>query len=168
MSSFDRIVEMVNEKNTPTYPINGGTVSLDNLVVENASTHNTRVTMRAKTGINSGYRGQVDLFYTRVPLANLGLLGFWREQPYTYEEVLQLINRQKIAKMGPDDFTNDGLPLINNGEVVRFTLSARDDSLAWLGNTQITLLSGVPEKAPELNTFWGQELGALFAPFSDN
>lgn len=163
MSSFDRVIELVKEKNQPTYPLNPNSVSLNNVVVESSSTHNTRVTMRARSGTGGGYSGQVDLFYTRANLTALGEIAFWREQPYSYEEIFMLINQQKIAQMGPEDFTNDGLPVMENGVVTTFLLSATDGSLGWMGNTQVTLLQGIPATAPELNDFWTNEVGKLFA-----
>lgn len=163
MSSFDRILEMVTEKNVPTYPLSDQNVTLNVPTVESASTHNTRVTMRAKAHIGDGYTGQVDLFYTRVNLTTLGTLAFWREQPFIYEELFALINQAKVAQMGPEDFTNDGLPVMENGVTYKFILSAKDESLAWLGNTQVTLLQGIPAEAPGLNDFWTNQVAALFA-----
>ena len=166
MSSFDRVIEMVYEKNRPTYPLNPNSVSLNDLTVEAAPTHNTRITMVARNRRDGGYSGQVDLFYTRVPLSALGRLAFWREEPYRYEDIFPLINQSKIAQMGPEDFTNEGLPPMERGVPVKFILSARDGSLAWLGNTQVELLIGVPAIAPAFDNFWKKEAGALFAAYA--
>jgi hypothetical protein len=160
MSSFDRIVAMIYEKNRPTYPLVQGVVTIGEQVVEGASTHNTRAVMRAVHG--RGYTGQVDLFYTRVNLTALGDLIFVREEQFSYDELLGLINYQKDAQMTADDFTNDGLPLVDNGVITNFILSAKSSSLVWLGNTQVTLLNGIPAEAPGLLDFWNNEAADLF------
>ncbi len=161
MSSFDRIMEMVRAKNIPAYPLVPSEVSLDNPAIDASSTHNTRVTMRAQAG--SDYTGQVDLFYTRVSLTLLGVLELVQEQPFTYQDVLGIINQRKVAQMTPDDFTLSDIPVMETGVVTPFTLSAKDSSLVWLGNTQVTLLTGIPNEASGLSTFLNNDAAALFA-----
>lgn len=163
MSSFDRILELVNEKNIPTYTLNDTNVQLSNLVVDNPdNTHNTRVTMKSVPG--GGYVGEVELFYTRANLSSLGALEFVQEPPFTYDQLLGLIARTKNANMGSDDFTNGTLPAMDTGVVTAFVLSAKSGSLGWLGNTQVKLLTGIPDEAPALYDFLMNNVATLFKP----
>jgi hypothetical protein len=161
MSSFDRVIELVNEKNNVTYALSDQTVSLVDMVPDPQSTHNTRVTMRSVP--RGGYTGQVDLFYTRANLTALGTLELVQEQPFGFVEMLGIINRMKGSQVGPDDFTNTGLPAIDTGVITLLTLSAKDTSLGWIGNTQVTILIGLPAAAPDFDDFWKTQVGALFA-----
>lgn len=160
MTSTTRVLAMVSAVNTPTYPLTTETVALTGLAVENASTHNTRVSMHGLPG--RGYTGQVDLFYTRVLLSAMGELAFKQEAPFTYQGVLDLINQTKHAQVSLEDFTNSGLPEVENGTPKAFTLSADPSSFAWLGNTQVTLLAGIPESAPDFVDFINNTAATLF------
>lgn len=161
MSSTDRILQMVTERNHPTYPLTQDRVGLGGMLVENANDHNTRVTMRAKGG-TTGYSGEVDLFYTRVGLSALGTVEVIQEEQFTIDTLLNAINALKIAQMTAEDVTNTEMPATETGVPLSFILSATDSSLAWLGNTQVTVLNGIPASAPALNTFLTQELAHLF------
>lgn len=161
MLSFDRLVEMVNAKNEPTYPLSDGTVRFIDVIPDLTQAHNTRVTMQSIPGGN--YSGQVDLFYTRVNLTELGDLTFVQEAPFTFESLLGLIGNSKGAPASPDDFTNGDIPEMETGIPVGFILSASDASLAWLGNTQVHLLTGIPNEAKNLNTFLTTQAAAMFA-----
>jgi len=144
MSSFDRIIRMVQAKNTPTFPLTLATVILDGLTVEDATTHNTRVTMRAR-GTGHGYTGQVDLFYTRVNMTTLGSLSFSQEFQFTLRDLLKRINAKTGAELGMEDITNTVDPTTPDGVPTSLILSARSDSLVWVGNVEVTLLTGVPD-----------------------
>jgi hypothetical protein len=161
MSSTDRILQMVVAKNHPTYPITPDTVALDGMLVDNANDHNTRVTMRSR-GPQTGYSGQVDLFYTRVNLTAMGTIQAIQEAPFTIDSLLANINASKNAQMTAEDVTNTILPVTETGVPVTILLSASDDSLAWLGNTQVTILNGIPASAPDLFTFLTQTAASLF------
>jgi len=161
MSSTDRILQMVTEKNHPTYPLTPARVALSNLMVENASDHNTRVTMRAR-GAGSNYTGEVALFYTRVSLSALGDVYAWQEEPFSITALLSAINVAKKAQMTGEDVTNLDVPASRPGEPLSFTLSAQDASLVWLGNTRVNVLTGIPLTAPELFTFLDKEAAQLF------
>lgn len=161
MSSTDRILQMVKERNHPTYPLTLDTVALNDLALENNTAYNTRVTMRGKGGL-TGYSGQVDLFYTRVSLTAMGTIELVREEQFTFEELLGTVNGIKNAQMTTNDFTNTDLPSIENGVVTTFTLSAQDSSLVWLGNTQVTVLNGIPATAPDLIDFINHHWAPLY------
>ena len=154
MSSFDRIIRMVEKKNTPTFPLTLATVILDGLTVEDSATHNTRVTMRAR-GVGHGYTGQVDLFYTRVNLSSLGVLSFSQELPFRLTEVLRRINVLTGADIGMEDITNTVDPTTRDGIPTSFILSARSDSLVWLGNVEVMLLTGVPDVNLDVDSVLG-------------
>jgi hypothetical protein len=161
MSSTDRILQMVTERNHPTYPLTQERVGLSGMLVEHANDHNTRVTMRAKGGA-TGYSGEVDLFYTRVGLSALGVVEVIHEERLTIDTLLAAINVIKNAQMTAEDVTNTTMPDTETGVPLTFTLSATDSSLAWLGNTEVTVLNGIPASAPDLNMFLTQQLAHLF------
>ncbi len=161
MSSVDRILEMVKERNHPTYPLTPQTVGLDGLTVENNVNYNTQVTMRS-LGASTGYTGQVDLFYTRVGLDQLGDISLIQEEKFTLEDLLGSINTLKTAQMTPDDVTNAVMPDTETGVPLTFTLSAADSSLVWLGNVSVTVLNGIPASSPTLYNFLMQQAATLF------
>lgn len=161
MSSFDRIVEMVNADNAPTYPLTRESVLFIDVVVDPAGQWNTRVTMKAMA--NSGYTGQVDLFYTRANLTALGTLEFVQEAPFTVESLCSTINAAKAAQMSPEDLTNTSIPAMETGVVTTFTISAAANSLVWLSNAEVSLLTGIPAESHNLSNFLNTTAPALFA-----
>jgi hypothetical protein len=161
MSSTDRILQMVSERNHPTYPLTQDRVTVGAPLVEQASEYNTRATMRAR-GTASGYTGQVDLFYTRVSMTALGVVNVWQEAPFTVNDLMSKINIAKNAQMTADDVTNVTIPPIATGEITPVMLSAKDTSLVWLGNTQVNVLYGIPASAPDLFDFLDNHAAGLF------
>jgi hypothetical protein len=85
-----------------------------------------------------------------------------REMPFSLMEMLQVINVSKNAQITLEDITNTDVPVTENGVPLAFTLSAQDESLVWLGNTRVNILTGIPASAPSLFTFLNQEAAKLF------
>ena len=161
MSSFDRITAMVEEKNHPSYPLTRDSIKYVNVVVDPTNQWNTRVTMQSKAG--SSYTGQVELLYTRSNLTALGTLEFSQEAPFTIDQLCTAINAAKAAQISAEDLSNTSIPVMDTGVVTTFTISATTGSLVWLGNTQVSLLTGIPAKAPELSNFLNNLAADLFA-----
>lgn len=162
MSSFDRLVDMIEEKNELAIPLTRNNISFENLTGDVETDWNSRVTVRAIQG--QDYAGHVQVYYTRVNLTALGLpLEFMQEAPFTLQSLLDRINETKNAQMTPEDLTIAELPSMETGVVKTFTISASKSSLVWLGNTQVSLLTGIPAEAKGLATFLNVTLPALFA-----
>lgn len=162
MASFDRLVTMIHKKNVVTYPLTRENVAFGNPAVDNEAQWNTRLNVHGIA--NKGYRGQVEVFYTRVSMTAMGrLIELVQEAPWTMDRVLQVINIKKTAQLTTDDLTNPYLPMIQTGEIVSFQMSAAASSLVWLGNTQIRLLHGIPERLDVLDEFLNTKAGLLFA-----
>lgn len=160
MSSFDRLTEMVEEKNTPTYPLTRDSIRYVGVASDPSNQWNTRVTMQARPG--SGYVGSVQLFYTRANLTALGTLEFSQEAPFTIAQLCEMINAEKASQMTAEDLSNTYIPQMETGVVTTLILGAAEDSLVWLGNTQVSLLTGIPAKAPDLSNFLNNVASGLF------
>jgi hypothetical protein len=162
MSSFDRIVDMIDEKNVLAFPLTRDNISLENLTSNPEKDWNTRVTVNSKR--TGEYVGSVNIYYTRANLTELGSpLQFMQEEPFTLESLCEIINKTKNCQITKEDLTIDTLPDIESGMVVTFTLSASATSLVWLGNTQVNILTGIPSEAKNLDLFLNTTLPALFA-----
>jgi hypothetical protein len=161
MSGFDRLVTMISKKNTLTYPLTRDNVAFGNPAVDNEYEWNTRLNVHGIA--NKGYRGQVEVFYTRVNMSAMGnVIELMQEDPWTVDSMLAAINRLKTAQITTADLSNAYLPMINSGEVASFQMSASLSSLVWLGNVQIRLLHGIPAKADELADFLNNRAAGLF------
>lgn len=161
MSSFDRIVDMINEKNTPAFPLSRANISFDNVTIDPEAKWNTRVTVNSKT--SGEYVGSVNIYYTRTNLTELGsLIELSQEEPFSLQTICDVINTLKNCQINPEDLTLTQLPKIDNGVVTTLTFSASSYSLVWLGNTRVSLLSGIPKEAKNLDTFLNVTLPPLF------
>lgn len=147
MPSFNRILEMVEKLNIPTFPLTSETVVLEDVTVEDAVTHNTRITMRVR-GAGHGYSGQVDLFVTRANMIELGHLTLTQDHQFTLTEVLTQINAMAHAQLDLADVTNTDVPPTPVNKPTKLVLSARSNSLVWLGNVEVTLVVTPPLSNP--------------------
>ncbi len=161
MSSFERIITMVNGVNVPTYPLTRESVLFIDVVVDPANKWNTRVVMKAAAG--SDYTGQVELFYTRANLTELGVLELVSEPAFTLESLCDAINLVKTSQLTPIDLTNTEVPAMDTGIPTTFTISADDQSLVWLSNVQVSVVTGIPKEAHNLANFLNNQAPVLFA-----
>lgn len=166
MQTFDRLVAMIAEKNTLPTPLTQEEVEFTNLQVivpDRDHLNNTVLRIQAAPTAKH-YAGQKDLTYIRPDLITLGTLEFYQEDPFTYAQVLSLIEQQKNAPITPADFTNTDIPAMpDTGVIVAFTLTSQATSLAWTGYTQVSLLTGIPASAASFNNFMYNQAAALFA-----
>lgn len=162
MSSFDRLVDMIEEKNDLAIPLTRKNVEFNNLISDVSTEWNSRVTVR---GLPEGeYAGHVQVFYTRVNLTVLGTpIELMQEEPFTVESMLQHINTSRDSRLTPVDLTLTEIPAMETGVIRTFTISADRESLAWLGNTRVSLLTGIPAEAKNLAVFLNTTLPGLFA-----
>jgi len=162
MSSFDRIVDMIDEKNTPVFPLTRANIAFENVTSDPEEKWNTRLTVTARPA--GEYIGAVNIYYTRTNMIELGpTLEYMQEDPFTLQVLCDIINQDKTCQMTPEDLTLTELPAMENGVVKTFALSAVSTSLVWLGNVQVSLLSGIPKEADNLATFINVTLPPMFA-----
>lgn len=164
MSSFDRVVELINQKNTPPYPLTDQNIAMQNVTVDPEAHWNTRVTIAAAP--DHGYLGTVDVFYTRSPLSALGAnIDLVQEAPFTVQNIVDDINTQKTSQLTIDDFDQLTVPTMTTLTPALMQISAAVNSLGWLGNTQVTLVSGMPATQPALHSFLNIDLPAMYASY---
>lgn len=162
MSSFDRIVDMIDEKNKPVFPLTRTNIAFENVTSDPEEKWNTRVTVSARP--TGEYVGSVNIYYTRTNMIELGpTLEYMQEDLFTLQALCDIINKDKNCQMTPEDLTLTELPAMESGVVKTFALSAISTSLVWLGNVQVSLLSGVPNEAKNLATFINVTLPPMFA-----
>lgn len=162
MSSFDRLVDMIEQKNDLVIPLTRKNISFDNVLSDVSTDWNTRATVRALP--EGEYASYVQVYYTRVHLTVLGVpIELMQEAPYTLESMLAQINATRSSQLTAEDLTLTEIPAMETGVVKTFTVSANTESLAWLGNTRISLLTGIPAEARNLATFVNKTLPKLFA-----
>lgn len=104
---------------------------------------NTKITLTAKN-INSPYAGSVEVKYTRLDLAHLAQLvdlkvGMYL--PRTTLQVAEAVNQRYGTNFTLDDIVQStSLGLTDDEGMV--TLTAKDNSLGWIGTVQVQVVKG--------------------------
>lgn len=141
MNSNEKILFLVNESNGPPKLLTSENVSFDIPAPDVGDTWDTKVILKSVPG--KGYIGDAELFYTRIPLEDLGLPQTLRSvSGFTKETMLGMFNGKLGSFVGVDDLEPFEVPDIGIDETKTVTLVAKPTSLGWRGTAEITLSYG--------------------------
>lgn len=139
-----KLLDLLNEANVPEKLLSAANVRLVSPVPEDHNGRNTRLTIESIPG--RGYFGEVDIFYRRIPLtdhvADQDVVR--SEVPLTAEALIQLLNSTYGLFLSVDDFDAFSVPELTPGSNELLTLTAKTDSLGWLGSITIDFTYGKP------------------------
>lgn len=158
MSGYETLLNIVNADNPIQQPLTAADVVFSDPVIDIGPNWNTKVTITAIPG--SRYTGSVDVCYHRElldALNNSVINEVISDVPFTPELILSLLNASRnttftlsdmvCCDCGPVCNCNKGgisIPDINLGDVASINLTIRSNSLAWIGDTNISVLYGLP------------------------
>lgn len=151
MINHDKLLAAINALNTPPVPF-----TLDNVALlpptphEGSSSWNTKIVVAAKPG--QGYSSQIDFYYRRIDLKEMGPLALSSDKFFTVAGILSTLSnlntapdRQK-AVLTESDLVDFSLPpFALNGDAVTVKLKAESSSLGWIGETTLTLAYNLPD-----------------------
>lgn len=140
-NSTEEIIALVNEKNTPPKLLTTALVRFNEPVEEAGEGWDTRVLMLANPG--KGYRGDVEIFYTRIPLSDLNAAPALRsETGFTAESLISSLNGVAGAFITIDDLEPFEIPELALGESKVVTIVSKETSLGWRGSVDISITYG--------------------------
>ncbi len=159
MSSAEKVIDLINQENTPVYPLTTSVISFSDLTPDEETSWNTKLTVNAIPG--QGYIGTVDIFYRRINLTELGLSVYLAsEAPFTVSSFLEKLNNDRLTSMTEEDLEPDFLPSMDTGVPTDVLITATDGSLAWRGNVTVQVVTGLPETYNALHTLLNETLPA--------
>lgn len=156
MSGFESLLNIVNSDNPIQQPLSASDVVFSDPVEDIGPNWNTKVTITAVPG--SRYTGSVDVCYNRVPLDALNnsvINNIISDTPFTPELILSLLNASRdtnftLSDMKCCDCDHDchcggfDIPDIGLGDVASINLTVKSNSLQWIGDTNVSVLYGLP------------------------
>jgi len=146
MSGFESLLNIVNADNPIQQPITAADVVFSDPIEDIGETWNTKVTITAIPG--SRYTGSVDICYHREPLDVLNnsvINEVISDVPFTREMILNLLNSSRDTTFTLSDMACCFcVPDIELGDVASINLTVKSNSLEWIGDTNISVLYGLP------------------------
>ena len=149
MINQDTIIALINADNPIDIPHTSESITLSLPVVDIGESWNTKLTVSSVDGY--GYFGDVDVFYHRIELAELGPINLLSETPFTRETIVALLNSRKGTELDVSDVVDLFVPDMALGETGTVVLAAQADSLGWTAEAEIALLFGLPENVDLLH-----------------
>lgn len=143
MGSKEKLLALINADNPrPLSPLTFADVTFSPAVIATGGPKNTKVKVSAIPG--SGYKGSVNVYYDRLDMSVLGPFSFTSETPFTFEEILQMVNEATGQDFVLDDIAEIDCSWMEIGDISLTRLEATDQSLEWMGQTELNLLYGLP------------------------
>lgn len=144
MAIVDKLLDLINAKNPHKHPLTSDQVTFAAPVPNSDATWNTKVTVSSVPG--KGYRGNVDVFYHRIELTELGTsIGFISEEPFTPETIVSMLNEKLGITLTLTELDAVTVPAMTVGDIETVVLAAKSDSFGWVGEIGIDLLFGLPD-----------------------
>lgn len=151
MINQEKLLAAINALNSPPEPF-----TLENVALLPPTPHagsnswNTKITVAAKPG--QGYSNQIEFYYRRIDLKELGTLEIASDQLFTNAGILAMLNslntapeRQKAILAENDLIAFSVPPFALNGDAHVVNLLADDTSLGWIGETTMLLAYNLPD-----------------------
>lgn len=145
MTNPAKILALIDANNPPNrLPVSVDTVTLSAPVADYGAGWNTKLKVSSISG--HGFYGDVDVFYHRVTLPELGTIRLLSETQFTSETIVSMINAKKGTDLSASDLHLDlvTVPTLNLGGMETVVLAAQESSLGWTGETEVSLLFGLP------------------------
>lgn len=152
MSDANTLLNLINATNIIQQPLTLEDVSFSAPIIDIGDGWNTKVTVDSLPG--SRYIGSVDVCYNRphlVELNNSVINNIISEVPFTPEIILELLNTSRGTDFTVDDMEIITIPVIGIGDVASITLTMKSNSLAWIGDTNVSVLYGLPSNTDILH-----------------
>jgi hypothetical protein len=149
MSNADKLLALINADNPYPRPLTFDTVSFSAPLAVAGDGYNTKVTVSSVPG--KMFIGNVDVFYHRIELTELGYTGLLSEAQFTPESILASLNAQCGTDLTLADVEGFTVPTLEVGEPQTVVLTSKSDSFAWAGEKEVELLFGLPMEVNELH-----------------
>lgn len=147
MTTKDKIVALIQEVNPTRVALKSEVLILDPPQI-NPGDRNTAITVRAVPG--SGYTGEVTVHYNRIDLARTNASGLMSEQVITTDAILQHLNQHTELTVLAEDLESIQVEVLEVGDTNTMTVTAKADSLGWVGTAEVAVLYGLPPNSDEL------------------
>lgn len=145
MSGPNTLLNLINSENPHQKDLTLADVTFSEPTIDIGENWNTKVTVDSIPG--SRYIGSVEVCYMRPHLAELNnsvISTIISEVPFTPEIILNLLNTSRGTDFTVGDMEEITIPVINMGDIASITLVMKSNSLAWVGDTNVSVLYGLP------------------------
>lgn len=139
---YDKLISLINEANINEHTLTKNEIALSNPIPDSSTTANTKINVLSIPG--SGYIGDVDVFYNRIDLAELGTnLSLLSEIQFSLDNIVSELSLSRVADLDLSDIENITIPSMIVGDINNVTLTAKQNSLGWIGENNVSLLYGL-------------------------
>jgi hypothetical protein len=148
MSSQQNILDLVVASNPSAALLTLSDVTFSLPTASTDPSKNTQVTL---TVIPSrGYSGAITIYYNRKNLANFGTnLSFIQELNFSLSDIVSELNVLRNSSLTVADINSLETTVSQNGDFKTFLLTAKEDSLEWIGSLEITVLTRIANTTTE-------------------
>ena len=157
------LFQLINSSNTKKYKIKPTDVVASDPQLDISTANNSKIQLTALPG--SGLKGDLWVHYSRESIGNLHLpTQLLSELTITVESILAVLNAHLLVPVTADDLESFSVPVLNVGDILAITLSARSGSFAWIGSMDFTVLYGLPPNVDDVSAIMNVGLPTYFKP----
>lgn len=148
MSSQQRILDLVVASNASAALLTLSDVVFSLPTPTNHSGKNTELVITVKP--NRGYEGSINVYYNRKNLNLFGSnLSFVQELNFSLSDIVAELNVIRNSSLQVTDLDVIETTTQQNGDFKKYLLTAKNDSLEWIGSLEITVLTKIPNTTTE-------------------
>lgn len=148
MDIQQKLITLLNEANPTKRPMSVTEVSFGLPQISNGQ-RNTEVTITAVAG--SGFTGERTLFYDRLDLGtNMVASELYSETAFEIDDILDRYRILTDVAITLDDVTVSDFSGMQFGDALTIAVTAKANSLAWVGEKEISLVLGLPPNVDEV------------------
>lgn len=160
MTTTSILIGLINEVNSLSRLLREEDITIGPPSQDISTIHNTRLPVTAVPG--SGYKGVVDVFYNRVALSDTAIpTGIQSEDVFTSDMIIAQLDRHPAVPLETEDVQSFTAPDLQVGDITTITVTAEDQSLGWIGATDVSLLYGLPPNSDELYDLMNHQLPTM-------
>ena len=156
------LFELINSSNKARYKIKPTDVIASDPQLDISTNSNSKILLTAAP--KSGMSGQLWVYYNRESVSNVRLpTQLMSEITFTVESILLALNSKLLVPITLEDLEPFTLPVLNVGDILTINLKAREESFAWIGETQLSILFGLPPNIDDVVAIFDNSLPTIFS-----
>lgn len=143
-TKYDQLLSLINAINPHSVPFSLGNISFSDPIPDATTVKNTKITVGSVNG--GGYSGNITLFYDRLNFQLLDTtVWLFSDIQFTNDNVISLLNTDRnCIFLSSADIVTLNIPNMVTGDIAIMSLVAQQNSVNWVGNTNLSLFMGFP------------------------
>ncbi|EKD22663.1 MAG: hypothetical protein ACD_84C00018G0004 [uncultured bacterium] len=152
MLPHDKLLELLNNDNPRQIKFDRTNVTFSNPIENIGEGYNTRINVDSVPG--GGFLGNVDVFYHRINLADLGNdIWLFSDMPFTEDMIISMLNTSRNAFLLASDLDAMAVPIMAVGDIRSIVFTTQPNSVNWIGSNNAMLIIGFPGIVSRLDLF---------------